>query len=170
MSASGQNWLQAQSMFDSLEMRQIRDDQGNHFHTFSRFGQNFSNLKTPYNLQHYLQLTTLLQHFCRLDTAGLSFHTSLRSTQTYTLTLEPTDRTGDGRGDNIGATGEPCFKAPAVSTELLDGDDHGAFSARVQCFKSSSGATSHPQKTSFGIGHKHTPRAMAGHGRTTNDL
>lgn len=118
MSASGQNWLQAQSMFDSLEMRQIRDDQGNHFHTFSRFGQNFSNLKTPYNLQHYLQLTTLLQHFCRLDTAGLSFHTSLRSTQTYTLTLEPTDGTGDGRGDNIGATGEPCFKAPAVSTEL----------------------------------------------------
>ena len=45
------------------------------------------------------------------------------------------------------------------------------FSARVQCFKSSAGgATSHPQKRSFGIGHKHTHRAMAGHGRTTNDL
>ncbi|CAE7545732.1 unnamed protein product [Symbiodinium natans] len=30
------------------------------------------------------------------------------ATQTYTLTLEPTDGTGDGRGDNIGATGAPC--------------------------------------------------------------
>lgn len=34
-----------------------------------------------------------------------------RFTQTYTLKLEPTDGTGDGRGDNIGATGEPCYNA-----------------------------------------------------------
>ena len=55
-------------------------------------------------------------------------------------------------------------------TELLDSGDRGAFSVWVQYFKTLASATSHPEKTSFEIGrkhtHTHTRRAMAGHGRT----
>ncbi|CAK8997563.1 Exostosin domain-containing protein [Durusdinium trenchii] len=42
--------------------------------------------------------------------------------QTYTLTLEPTDGTGDGRGDNIGLTGEPSFKVDHSAVIMYPGN------------------------------------------------
>ncbi|CAK8987703.1 unnamed protein product, partial [Durusdinium trenchii] len=42
--------------------------------------------------------------------------------QTYTLTLEPTDGAGDGRGDNIGLTGEPSFKVDHSAVIMYPGN------------------------------------------------
>lgn len=44
------------------------------------------------------------------------------ATQKYMLTLEPTDGTGDGRGDHIGATGEPCDEAEHCGVIMYPGN------------------------------------------------
>lgn len=44
------------------------------------------------------------------------------STQNFKLILEPCDGTGDGRGDNIGATGEACFEVNHSAVIMYPGN------------------------------------------------
>eukprot|EP00442_Polarella_glacialis_P046168 CAMPEP_0115120874 /NCGR_PEP_ID=MMETSP0227-20121206/45935_1 /TAXON_ID=89957 /ORGANISM="Polarella glacialis, Strain CCMP 1383" /LENGTH=637 /DNA_ID=CAMNT_0002522595 /DNA_START=92 /DNA_END=2005 /DNA_ORIENTATION=- len=44
------------------------------------------------------------------------------ATQTYKLTLEPTDGNGDGRGDNIGATGDPLYEVEHSAVIMYPGN------------------------------------------------
>jgi len=90
--------------------------------------KHFQEVAEEYGIMPYTKMCTNVQEMViksgtrQEQAAEMSASGQNWSTQTYTLTLEPTDGTGDGRGDNIGATGEPCFKVDHSAVIMYPGN------------------------------------------------
>jgi len=90
--------------------------------------QHFKEVAEEYGIMPYAKMCTNVKEMViksktrQEQSAEMSATGQSWASQTYTLTLEPTDGTGDGRGDNIGATGEPCFQVDHSAVIMYPGN------------------------------------------------
>eukprot|EP00434_Breviolum_minutum_P034925 symbB.v1.2.030916.t1/scaffold3532.1/size54609/2 len=90
--------------------------------------KHFQEVAEEYGIMPYAKMCTNVKEMViktktrQEQSAEMSATGQTWASQTYTLTLEPTDGTGDGRGDNIGATGEPCFQVDHSAVIMYPGN------------------------------------------------
>ncbi|CAK0868368.1 unnamed protein product, partial [Prorocentrum cordatum] len=86
--------------------------------------RHFEQVAEEYGVMKYCRMCTNVKEIIIENTAGS--HPSAKSqawtAQTYRLVLEPTDGSGDGRGDHIGATGEACYSTDHCGVIVYPGN------------------------------------------------